>query len=313
MLFFLKLALAEEATETAAETVEETVQQSDSWSQKLVEKFAETPFSVWLLVAAFAVMAVVFFLLWKFAKNKKQSFVITVILAMLMLMALSCMKISFVSGVTFVPFTTTTWIQLLIHALFGAIALTIGSRNHAWTAKTIAYGALSIALSFVLSCIRLYRMPTGGSVTPGSMLPLMLFSAAFGVGPGLVAGLGYGVLQYLQGGWWLNTWQFILDYLLAFAAIGLAGIAHNKSDKWLYVGIPVAALGRAACAFLAGLMWAAESLAQGWGLEINGVTYSSSALYSLVYNCTYLVPDTIICLILALLIAKPVLKVLKAK
>ena len=111
----------------------------------------------------------------------------------------------------------TGWIALGVLVVIGIILLAIAKTSKKWTAKTVAFGALAIALSFVLSCIRLYRMPQGGSVTPGSMLPLMLFSAAFGIGPGLLAGLAYGVLQYLQGGWWLNVWQFILDYLLAFA------------------------------------------------------------------------------------------------
>ena len=208
---------------------------------------------------------------------------------------------------------STLWIAIGVVAALAVIVLIITRSSKKWTAKMIAFGALSIALSFALSCFRLYKMPTGGSVTPGSMLPLMLFSAAFGVGPGLAAGLAYGVLQYLQGGWWLNVWQFLLDYLLAFAALGLAGIAHNKKENWLYAAIPIAALGRAVCAILAGLMWAADSLAQGWALEIGSATYSSSLLYSMVYNGVYLIPDTIICLILAFLIAKPLLKIMKSK
>ncbi|MBQ9264765.1 MAG: energy-coupled thiamine transporter ThiT [Clostridia bacterium] len=207
----------------------------------------------------------------------------------------------------------TVWIAVAVVAALAIILLAVSRSSKKWTAKMIAFGALSIALSFVLSCFRLYKMPTGGSVTPGSMLPLMLFSVAFGVAPGMAAGLVYGVLQYLQGGYWLNIWQFLLDYLLAFTAIGLAGIAHSKKDKWLYVAIPVAALGRAVCAILAGLMWAADYLSKGWALEIGSTAYSSSLLYSIVYNGVYLVPETIICLILAFLIAKPVLKILKTK
>ena len=153
----------------------------------------------------------------------------------------------------------TTWVTLGALAALGLILLAESRSFKKWNAKTIAFGALSIALSFVLSCIRLYRMPTGGSVTPGSMLPLMLFAVSFGMSPGLLAGLAYGALQYLQGGWWLNVWQFLLDYFLAFAALGLAGIAHNKNDKWLYLSIPIAALGRAVCAILAGLMWVADT------------------------------------------------------
>ena len=189
------------------------------------------------------------------------------------------------------------WITFAAVAVLGIVLLVIARSQKKWNAKVLAFGALSIALSFVLSCIRLYRMPQGGSVTPGSMLPLMLFSAAFGIGPGLLAGLAYGVLQYLQGGWFANVWQFSLDYLLAFAALGLAGLAKHLPEKWgLYCAMVIAALGRALSATLAGIMF-----------------WDTAPWASLVYNGTYLIPDTLICIILAVLIAKPVMKVLKAK
>ena len=211
----------------------------------------------------------------------------------------------------FSKFDTTTWVALGVLIALGVIMLAISRSSKKWSAKMVAFGALSIALSFVLSSIRLYRMPTGGSITPGSMLPLMLFAVSFGMGPGLLAGLTYGVLQYFQGGWWLNVWQFLLDYLLAFAALGLAGIAHNKKDNWLYISIPVAALGRAVCAILAGLMWVADTPVEE--LTIGTMQFSSPLLYSIVYNGAYLVPDTLICLLLAFLIAKPVVKIMKTK
>ena len=151
--------------------------------------------------------------------------------------------------------------------------------------------------------------PTGGSVTPGSMLPLMLFSVAYGAGPGLLAGLVYGVLQYLQGGWWLNVWQFLLDYILAFTVLGLAGIAHNKSEKWMYLSIPFAALMRALCAFLAGLMWVADTPVSE--LVIGNWQFSTPVTYSLVYNGAYLIPDTLICLLMAALVGKRLLKAIK--
>ena len=204
-----------------------------------------------------------------------------------------------------------TWIALGVVAALGLIVLAVSMSKKKWTAKMIAFGALAIALSFVLSCVRLYRMPTGGSVTPGSMLPLMLFSVSFGMGPDLVAGLAYGLLQYLQGGWWLNVWQFLLDYLLAFAALGLAGIAHNKKEHWLYLSIPVAALGRAVCAILAGLMWVADTPLEE--LTIGSIQFNSPLLYSVVYNGAYLIPDTLICLLLAFLIAKPLVRIMKTK
>ena len=207
--------------------------------------------------------------------------------------------------------TPTTWIAIAALVALAVILIAVSRKGQKWSAKMIASGALAIALSFVLSCIRLYRMPTGGSVTLGSMLPLMLFSVSYGVGPGLLAGLAYGLLQYLQGGWWLNVWQFILDYLLAFAALGLPGIAHNKSDKWMYIGIPVAALGRAVSAILAGLMWVAGSAPED--LVIGSTQFSSPLLYSIVYNGTYLVPDTLICLVLAFIVGRQLIKIMKQK
>lgn len=203
----------------------------------------------------------------------------------------------------------TTWLAVAVIAALGVILLFVGRAYKQWNAKTLAFAALSIALSFVLSCFRLFRMPTGGSVTPGSMLPIMLFSVAFGAGPGLLTGLVYGLLQYLQGGWWLNIWQFLLDYALAFAAIGLAGIAHKKPDWWLYIAIPVAAVGRAVCAVLAGLMWVVDTPVEE--LTIGSMHFGSALTYSIVYNGAYLLPEVIICLLLALLIAKPVLKVMR--
>lgn len=197
----------------------------------------------------------------------------------------------------FTETNTLTWIAVGVILLLGAILLIAGKTRRQWNAKTIAFAALSIALSFVLSCFRLYRMPQGGSVTPGSMLPIMLFSAAFGVGPGLLCGLSYGVLQYLQGGWFLNIWQFLLDYILAYAALGLTGLYGKMPKKGgLYISMILAALGRALSATLAGYVF--------W----------DTALWpSLIYNGTYLIPETAICILLSVFIAKPVMKILKTK
>ena len=109
------------------------------------------------------------------------------------------------------------WGMIIGLAALAAILIVICRGRKAWNAQTVAYGAIAIALSFVLSYIRVFRMPQGGSITPASMLPMMLFSAAFGAGPGVAAGLIYGVLQYLQGGDFLSVWQVIFDYLISFA------------------------------------------------------------------------------------------------
>jgi len=189
----------------------------------------------------------------------------------------------------------TAWIAVAVIVVLGVVLLAVSRSAKKWNARMIAFGALAIALSFVLSCFRLYRMPQGGSVTPGSMLPIMLFSATFGVGPGLAVGVVYGLLQYLQGGWFANVWQVLLDYILAFAALGLAGLARQLPKTWgLYAAMIIAALGRALSATLAGIMF-----------------WNTAPWASLVYNGTYLIPEIIICMVLAFLIAKPVMKAMQ--
>ncbi|MBQ8537075.1 MAG: energy-coupled thiamine transporter ThiT, partial [Clostridia bacterium] len=141
-------------------------------------------------------------------------------------------------------------------------------------------------------------MPQGGSVTLASMLPIMLFAAAYGVGPGLLVGAVYGLLQYLQGGWFVHPIQFVLDYPLAFAMIGLAGLYVHLPKKWskwsLYASMIVAALGRALSATLAGIFF-----------------WDTAPWASLVYNGTYLIPDTLICILLAIPVAPRVMKIMR--
>ncbi len=191
--------------------------------------------------------------------------------------------------------TTSGWITLVTVLALIVITAVIGRSRKRWNSKMLAYGAMAVALSFLLSCIRLYRMPQGGSITPASMLPLMLFSAAFGVGPGLMAGMADGVLQYLQGGWFAHPVQFLLDYVLAYGLIGLAGLHRHMPPKWskwsLYLAMVIAAAARALSATLAGVFF-----------------WETAPWASLVYNGAYLIPDTLICIVLAVLAGNRLLR-----
>ncbi|MDE6274284.1 MAG: energy-coupled thiamine transporter ThiT, partial [Clostridiales bacterium] len=87
--------------------------------------------------------------------------------------------------------------------------------------------AICVALSFALSYLKLWEMPQGGSVTFASLLPLMIYSYMFGTKKGVFAGLIYGVLQAVQDPWIIHPAQFLLDYPVAFAAIGVTGMFAN--------------------------------------------------------------------------------------
>lgn len=186
--------------------------------------------------------------------------------------------------------SATAWAVLLALLILGAVVFVISRDKRRWSTRMIANAALCIALSFILSCIRLYRLPQGGSITLASMLPIFLFAYAYGVGPGLAAGLAYGVFQFIQGGYVLSPVQVILEYPLAFALLGLAGIAHGSDSKAKMLGgMLLGAFGRFFCAFLAGVVF--------WGKPED---YAGSVLlYSFIYNGAYMLPDTIICMVLA--------------
>ncbi len=92
--------------------------------------------------------------------------------------------------------------------------------------KSIAYAAVCIAMSFALSYLKIpgLTLPQGGSVTIASLLPLAVYAYMFGVKKGIFAGAIYGVLQIVQDPWLIHPAQILLDYPIAFAGIGLAGL-----------------------------------------------------------------------------------------
>ena len=195
---------------------------------------------------------------------------------------------------------STGWITIITMIVLAVVMILMSATRKTWTAKSLAYAAMCIALAFILSYIKVFEMPQGGSVTLASMLPIMLFAAAYGVGPGMLVGAVYGLLQYIQGGWFVHPIQFLLDYPLAFAMIGLAGLYRVLPKKWsswsLYAAMVIGAIGRALSATLAGILY-----------------WDTAPWASLVYNGTYLIPDTLVCMVLAAFIAKPVMRILKAK
>lgn len=109
--------------------------------------------------------------------------------------------------------------------IIGLCAFFFGKgKKKEFDSKSIAYAAVCVATSFALSFIKLWQMPQGGSLTLASLLPVMVYAYIFGVRKGVIAGAVYGVLQAVQDPWLIHPAQFLLDYPVAFAAIGLAGV-----------------------------------------------------------------------------------------
>ena len=161
--------------------------------------------------------------------------------------------------------------------------------------KSVTYAGISVALAFALSYIRLLKMPMGGAITLASLLPIMLYSYIFGIKKGVIIGAIYGVLQAIQDPWILHPAQFLLDYPVAFAGIGLAGILRNtKLHPRLSfpLGALIAALFRLLSSFLSGVF--------AFGSFASYYDMTSPYLYSIAYNSTYILPDAALAIIVGL-------------
>ena len=90
------------------------------------------------------------------------------------------------------------------------------------------------AMAAVLSYIKFFELPQGGSVCIG-MLPILLFSVRYGVGSGLLVSLAYGLLQLIFDGAYAWGWtSMILDYVVAFTVLGFSGIFRGKRGGIFY-------------------------------------------------------------------------------
>ncbi|MDO5717155.1 MAG: energy-coupled thiamine transporter ThiT [Tissierellia bacterium] len=164
--------------------------------------------------------------------------------------------------------------------------------------QILTEGGIMIALSIVLGFVRLYRMPQGGSVTAGQMVPLIFFALRWGLAPGLLAGTVYGILDALIDGYVIGIPQFLLDYPLAFACLGLAGLFHSmyygtQRSQAIVMGASIAVFGRFVCHVLSGVIFFAE-YAEG----------SNVWLYSMGYNGSFLAAELVIAVILLFVLAK---------
>ena len=163
--------------------------------------------------------------------------------------------------------------------------------------------ALMIAVGTVLSNIRLFSMPNGGSVTLLSMLPFVLVSFRHGVKWGVFTGFVNGCLQMLMGFYpppastvLYFAGEVLLDYLLAFMALGLAELfARPFKNRMVGVAIGTFMAGflRFLCSFLSGVLV--------WGNLTDGL---SAWTYSLVYNGSYMLPETLLTVVAAVLLCR---------
>ena len=164
--------------------------------------------------------------------------------------------------------------------------------------RKLVFSAVAVALAMITSMIKIIDMPMGGSVTLFSMLFICLIGYWFGAGAGIITGCAYGLLQFIIDPYMLSIPQVLIDYPLAFGALGLAGLFH-KQKFGLQIGYIVGVIGRFVFAILSGVIFFADYAPEGMNPWI----------YSIVYQGSYLGAEAILTLLIISL--PPVTKALK--
>ena len=176
------------------------------------------------------------------------------------------------------------------------------------TLRCLTEGAIMVAVAQILSMIKLWEMPWGGSVTL-AMIPILLYAVRWGLTPGLLAAFVFGVLQFTFDGGFAIGWQSIIgDYLLAFAVLGLAGLMHGKKSG-IFIGTLIGGFARFLVHYVVGATVWAEYMPE----EFFGMSMHTPWFYSLLYNLAYMLPNIVICLLVFALLWKPMGKYLRGE
>ena len=175
--------------------------------------------------------------------------------------------------------------------------------------RALTEGAMLIAAAQVLSYLKLYTLPNGGSLTP-AMFPILLFALRWGLGRGLLAGFVFGLLQLIFDGAYAWGWQsMLLDYLLAFTPLGLAGVFRGK--PWgIFPGTVLGCGARFLVHYISGVTIYRITMPT----EVPGFgVFDSAEIYSLVYNGVYMLPNALVAIAIGAVLYVPMKKYFAGK
>lgn len=185
-----------------------------------------------------------------------------------------------------------------------------GGKPKPYRVKVLAEAAMMIALAAVLNTIKIFTLPEGGTVTMGAMVPLLILALRRGAKVGMAAGAVFGVIDVYFEPFVYNPVQFLLDYPLAYGALGLAGLFSGRVSGeprggqapagWAVLAVVTGIAGRFVCHFFSGLIFFASYAPSG----------ESPAFYSAIYNASYLVPELFISVaVISILVGRGVSRV----
>ena len=173
-------------------------------------------------------------------------------------------------------------------------------------AECAIFVAMSIALSYLKIPIGLEFGGFGGSIDL-VMIPLIIAAYRWGLGWGLGTGLVFGTLKFfLAGGVAVNWQSMLLDYSVAYMFVGFAGLLKRKHHL-MWLAALIGCIARFVIHFISGVTVYAQYMPE----EFMGIGHMTPSLYSLLYNGTYMVPNTILAVAICALLIVPARKLFK--
>lgn len=183
-------------------------------------------------------------------------------------------------------------VSIVIGIVLFVAAIVLAGKNSnrkKMTTRQMVFCAAALALAFVTSYVKLFEMPWGGSVTLCSMLFIVLIANWYGVQTGILCGLAYGILQFLQEPYVLSFFQVCCDYVFAFAVLGVAGL-FAKKNHGLLKGYIAAVIARGAFHALGGYLYWMDYMPENFPKSL-------SAVYPIAYNYSFLLVEAVITII----------------
>ncbi|MBO4962179.1 MAG: energy-coupled thiamine transporter ThiT [Clostridia bacterium] len=211
----------------------DTAYLEDNWVNLQIIKLVFVPLVITL---SFALITAVLLVIVKNAKAKKLlSIILGSVFGVMVIISLTTISIYYSKNISNDGYYSEKLNNVGLYV--GAVALVaivivcafmFGRKDKkGFNTRAIAFAGITIAISFVLSYIKLWEMPQGGSITLVSMLPIMIFAYVYGCKKGVLVGAIYGLLQAIQDPFIIHPAQFILDYPLAFSMVGFVGLLKD--------------------------------------------------------------------------------------
>lgn len=195
----------------------------------------------------------------------------------------------------YVTYNLTNWGYGLVVVLMIAAVLLVSyfinsDGKTRMSIKQICVSALCLGLAFVMSNLKLFKLPMGGSVTLFSMFFVTYIGYLYGPRVSLSAAFAYGLLQLIVDPYIISVPQLLCDYVLAFTALGLAGFFYEKKNGMIY-GYLLGIFGRFVFSTLSGVIFFADYAPEGW----------NPFVYSAAYNGSYIAAEGVITIVVLLI------------